>query len=165
MNKSLKYIVLFSLLSGCSVFDDDWPNLADPLPKPPERSQVDGLPAGGIVSTTKVRDSKPLSADEASAAFTALKGSLVSEWQAYQASTAKLTDKTDAETALINWGGAQLALSRVSSNIGTIQDLTMSAFDLSTPEDAQLLKAISEYVRAEEARLNSAREQLISVKP
>jgi|GEM_PF-6994488 len=164
MNKSLKYIAIISLLSGCAAFDDDWPNLADPMPKPPERSQVEGRPGGDVVVIAP-RDTKSLTAEETRNAFGALKSSLAKEWIAYGAATAKLKEETDDETALMNWSGAQLALSRVSSNIGTIQDLTLSNFNISVGDDALLLEDIKHYVRGEEARLNIARKQLMSVKP
>lgn len=164
MNKSLKYIAIFGLLGGCSVFDDNWPNLADPLPKPPERSQVEGRPAGGTVVSAP-RDSKSRTTEEARAEFSTLKNALAKEWLAYAAAVDKLKENTNDETALINWSGAQLALSRVSSIIGNIQDLTLSVFDLSAADDALLLVNIKSYVSAEEPRLNAARNLLTSIKP
>ena len=164
MNKSLKYIAIFSLLGGCAAFGNDWPNLADPLPISPERSQLEASP---VVKATPmaVRDSRALTPKDAYAAFASFKTALEDEWLAYGSAVKLLSEDSGIEANMINWNGAQLVLSRVSAVIGNIQDLTMSAFDEVVHKDAVMLEEVRSYVSANETRLNTAREYLISKKP
>jgi len=164
MFKTLLFIVFFNFITACSGFNGEWPKLTDPVAGPPERSQLEGLPAQNT-EIIKPLDSKPIKIDEALKLSNELMTALKAQWHQYQEAKTELSLAKDAEDKRIAWHGAQLSLSRVSAEIDLFRNLAHQPMSDDTMEASTLTQKLKEQLEEEEKKMEAARLFLIQNKP
>ena len=86
------------------------------------------------------------------------------EWIAFEQSLIKLNASPDSETHDINWHGVQLALTRVSLEIGNLQDMTVLTFLGEEGQVLEMQSTIETIYKDEYARLVEERYKLDAAK-
>ncbi len=146
--KLCAYSALFLMLTACSGFAGDWPNLAEPFPDPKERERV--IEHANPVAPTRAPTESPLTSSDAVKLLKAIQTQFAKDTSAYKGAKAHFAaamgeDKTDY------WNEAQLALTRLSHtasrldailNADTIKssDVWMRVLRLKKEQDTYLVK-------------------------
>lgn len=149
---------IFLLVTACSNYGGDWPNLGAPLPKAEERNRT-------VIATVPMvpityADTAPTDPEEVAALLADIKQALSTAVSEYQAATVKFSAASVAEKPYI-WNEMQFALTRVSQTASRLDPFLNSAPLDGTP----LLAEIETLKGKQEAFLVAERGRLAVSKP
>jgi hypothetical protein len=165
VSKTLKpyvYCLVFLLVSACSGFSGDWPNLAEPIPGPEARERVTerAQPVRPVIDPVSEQRESPLGRSAAFKLLESTRARLEKATLTYQKVKDALISTTgDDKTDL--WNEAQLMLTRQSHTASRLDSILQSKALQGAPvmATAMLLK------NQQDAFLVSERKALAALKP
>ncbi|PCI63438.1 MAG: hypothetical protein COB37_04895 [Kordiimonadales bacterium] len=149
---------VFLLVTACSSYGGDWPNLGAPLPKAEERNRTVTAPVP--IAPITYADTAPTDPTEIDALLADIKQALRVTVSEYQAVSVKFAAASITEKPYV-WNEMQFALTRVSQTASRLDPFLSSAPLASTP----LLVKIKALKEEQDAFLVAERGILAGSKP